>query len=108
MKVTVTQMTVLIKTVVSITHASARRSPVGKRPLRAVIALIETTNDAIIALISLHALMRHQYQRRIRTRPVPEPRASRNFHAPSTVVRFIVTTTDPRNRKTVAQRETVT
>ena len=37
-----------------------------------------------IAAISLHALMRHQSQRRISTRPVPAPIASRNSHAFST------------------------
>src|SRR6478672_10916838 len=101
-------MIVLTITVVSITQASARRSPAGKRPLKAVMAVMDTTKEAIIALISLHALMRHQYQRRISTRPVPEPSARRNFHAPSTVWRFIVTNTEPRKRNTVAQRETET
>ena len=51
-------------------------------------AIADTTNDVTIALISDHALMRHQYQRRIRTRPVPDadceeksPRAARRSRA---------------------------
>src|SRR5690242_10216665 len=99
---------VLTATVMSMTHASPRRSLAAKRLFTVTIAVSETTNDAIIALISLHALMRHQYQRRISTSPVPEPRARRNFQAPSTVVRFIVIATEQRKSSTVAQRDTVT
>src|SRR6266550_6080388 len=82
-KVTTIQTTVLTATVTSITQASPRRSPAAKRGLSSEIAASDTTNDEIIALISLQALMRHQYQRRISTSPVPDPRARRNFHAPS-------------------------
>src|SRR6266542_1043630 len=108
MYVTVSHTTVLTPTVISITTASARRSPSGKWPLTRVIAVTETTKEVIIALISLHALIRHQYQRRMRTSPVPDPSARRNFQAPSMVWRFIVTMTEARNRKIVAQRETAT
>lgn len=44
----------------------------------------------LAAPISLHALMRHQYQRRMRTRPVPDPNASRMRHAPATESRTSV------------------
>jgi hypothetical protein len=66
------------------------------------------TSDAIIAEISLHALMRHQYQRRMSTSPVPAPSARRNFHACSTLDRFIVTNTEATNSPTVVQRDTAT
>ena len=72
------------------------------------IAASDTMNEAVMALISLQALIRHQYQRRISTNPVPEPSARRNFHAPSIVLSCMVTSADARNRKTVASRETVT
>ena len=36
---------------------------------------------AVMAAISLQALMRHQYQRRMKTSPAPAPSDSRNFHA---------------------------
>ena len=61
--------------------------------------MIDTTNDATIALISDQALMRHQYQRRIRTSPVPAPIASRNFHACSTDESCDVTTIEAMNRQ---------
>ena len=32
---------------------------------------------------SLHALMRHQYQRKISTAPVPAPVTISSFHAPA-------------------------
>src|SRR4051812_25666658 len=41
---------------------------------------IEVTSAATIAEISLHALIRHQYQRRMYTRPVPAPASSTNCH----------------------------
>ncbi len=68
-------------------------------------AASETTAEMIIALISDHAFTRHQYQRRIRTRPVPEPRANKNSHAPFTVSSCHATTADARNKNTVAQRD---
>src|SRR5881394_1563027 len=107
-KVTTNQTTVLTATVTSITHASPLKSPLGKRGLMKVIASSDTTKEQIIALISLQALMRHQYQRRISTRPVPDPKASRNFQAPSMVCSCIVTREAARNRKTVAIRDTAT
>ena len=107
---------VLNVTVISMTQASVRRSPAGKRPpsshqawpFISQMAPMEMSSDAIIALISLQALMRHQYHRRMSTSPVPDPRARRNFHAPSTVWRFIVTKIEARKRNTVAQRDTAT
>ena len=72
------------------------------------IAVTETTNDAIIELISLQALMRHQYQRRISTSPVPEPSARRNRHAAAIVPSCIVTKMDRKNRSTVADRPIAT
>ena len=71
-------------------------------------AMSEMTNDAIIALISDQALMRHQYQRRMSTSPVPAPIASRNFHAPSTVSSCNDTAIDMRKSRTVAARDTAT
>src|SRR5664279_2521518 len=68
----------------------------------------ETTIEASIDEISLQALIRHQYQRRMRTRPVPLPSASSNRHAPSIVERFNVTTMDARNNPTVVHRDTAT
>jgi hypothetical protein len=49
--------------------------------------------------------MRHQYQRRMSTRPVPAPIASKNFHAPSTDERRQVTSVESRNSRTVATRD---
>ena len=69
---------------------------------------MDTTNEATIALISLHAFTRHQYQRRMSTSPVPEPRASSNSHIAPTVSIIDVTTIERRKSTTVAQRETVT
>src|SRR5689334_14080521 len=95
-------------TVTSITQASPLKSSAANLGLMTLIAINDTMKDAIIALISLQALMRHQYQRRISTRPVPDPRASRNFQAPSIVLSCIVTSAHARNRNTVAARETAT
>src|SRR5438445_13717021 len=107
-KVATNQTTVLMATVTSMTHAAPLKSPSGKRGLMILIAASDTMKEAVMALISLHALMRHQYQRRISTRPVPDPRANRNFHAPSIVLSCIVTRADARNRNTVAMRDTAT
>ena len=46
-----------------------------------VCSAIDTTKAVIMEETSLHALMRHQNQRRIRTRPVPAPVMMRIFHA---------------------------
>ena len=43
--------------------------------------LREMVAAAVMAAISDQALMRHQYQRRMKTRPAPAPSASRNFQA---------------------------
>ena len=43
-----------------------------------------------MAAISLHALMRHQNQRRIRTSPRPAPASMMNAHAPEIVSRTAV------------------
>jgi len=63
----------------------------------------EMANEAIIALISDHALMRHQYQRRINTSPVPAPSANKKRQAPSTDDSCQVTSVEPRNKATVAK-----
>src|SRR5215218_10342177 len=89
--VTLTQTTVLTATVTSMIVASAFGSPAGNLPGIVRNAMADTTNEVTIALISDHALMRHQYQRRIRTRPVPAPIARRNFQACSTDARCDVT-----------------
>ncbi len=44
----------------------------------------ETMSEAASAAISLHALTRHQYQRKIITRPTPAVRLNRYTHAPPT------------------------
>src|SRR3954467_4433179 len=108
MYVAETQTTVLTATVITITQASALGSPGAKRGRTYAIAASEVTNEATIAEISLHALMRHQYQRRISTSPVPAPMASRNFHAPSTEESCEVTPIEARKRNTVVIRETFT
>src|SRR3990170_2638705 len=97
MYVTVSQTIVLAATVTSITTESARGSPFANRCGIVWNAMRETKNDAVIALISDHALMRHQYHRRISTRPVPAPSASRNLHACSTDESCDVTAIDARN-----------
>src|SRR5215208_875924 len=107
-KVTENHTTVLIPTVTSITVASIRGSPAWKREGTVFSAINDTTNEVTMALISDHALIRHQYQRRISTSPVPAPRARSSVHAPSTDLRLSETMIDARNRKTVAQRDTVT
>src|SRR5262245_48948562 len=95
-------------TVSSMMVASALGSPVANRFGMNAVARDATINDVTMALISDHALIRHQYQRRIRTSPVPAPRARRNFHACSIELSCQVTTMEARNRKIVAHRETVT
>ena len=67
-----------------------------------------TAKLATIAEISLHALMRHQYQRRMSTSPVPAPSARSSSHAFSTLESWEVTAMEPRKRSTVAARETAT
>src|SRR5215467_7567331 len=105
MNVTVSQMRVLNATVISMMTESLRGSVAGnQRPGTSAKQIPEIANDASIALISDHALMRHQYQRRISTSPVPAPIASRNFHAPSTDESCQVTSVDSRNSTTVAIR----
>src|SRR5689334_7164232 len=108
MNVTVSHTTVLTGTVIRMMVASALGSPAANRPGTTLKQIDETTNEAIIALISDHALMRHQYQRRIRTSPVPAPSARRNFHACSTDESCDVTPIDAMKRRTVAMRPTFT
>src|SRR5207245_8904297 len=50
--------------------------PVNDTPFSPIV----TAAAAIIAEISLHALMRDQYQRRMYTEPVPNPTPSTNSH----------------------------
>src|SRR5436190_13403156 len=109
MNVTDSHTIVLSATVISMITESLRGSLAGnQRPGTVAKQMPEMANEASIALISDHALMRHQYQRRMSTSPVPAPIASRNRHAPSTDESCHVTSVDARNRKIVAQRETVT
>jgi hypothetical protein len=62
-------------------HASSTGRALSKP--NAVCIASETTNAEIIAETSLHALMRHQYQRSNNTLPVPAPVSISNFHAPA-------------------------
>src|SRR5512133_1881842 len=97
MNVTDNQTTVLSATVISMITESFRGSSAGnQRPGTVWKQIAEITNDASIELISDQALMRHQYQRRISTSPVPAPIASKNFHAPSTDDRRHVTIVESR------------
>src|SRR4051794_12992799 len=106
MKVTESQITVLAATVISMIAESVRGSSIGnQRPGTVWKQIHEITNDASIELISDQALIRHQYQRRMSTRPVPAPIASRNFQAPSTDESRHVTMVESRNRRTVARRD---
>src|SRR5678809_627393 len=104
MNVTASQVIVLTPTVISIIVASAFGSPLANRPGTTWKQMVDTTNDASIAEISDHALIRHQYQRRMSTRPVPAPSARRNFHACSIDDSCDVTPIDAMNRSTVAMR----
>src|SRR4249919_1315894 len=98
MYVTASHTTVLSATVMSMITESLRGSPAGnQRPGTVTKHMPEIANDAIIALISDQALIRHQYQRRINTRPVPAPSANRNRHAPSTEDSCHVTSVESRN-----------
>ena len=58
------------------------------------IAASDTMNEAVMALISLQALIRHQYQRRRRTAPVPAPVTRSSFHAPAIDSMWRVTQAD--------------
>src|SRR4051812_18710661 len=108
MYVTASQTKVLTTTVMSIVTATTRGSPSGYRATTKGCTASETTAETIIALISDQAFTRHQYQRRMSTSPVPDPRASKNSHAPLTVSNCHATTADARNKNTVAQRDTAT
>ncbi len=50
---------------------------------KAVCSVTEVTNAAAMEETSLQALIRHQYQRSMRTRPVPAPVTISSFHAPA-------------------------
>src|SRR6187397_1063911 len=107
MNVTDNQTTVLKATVMSMITESFRGSSAGnQRPGTSWKHIAEIANDASIELISDQALMRHQYQRRMSTSPVPAPIASKNSQAFSTEVSCEVTPTDARKRKIVAARPT--
>src|ERR1700759_1000100 len=109
MNVTVSQMKLLAATVINMITESVRGSSAGnQRPGTVAKQITEIANDASIELISDHALIRHQYHRRISTSPVPAPMPSRNFHAPSTDDSCHVTSVESRKRQIVAQRETPT
>src|SRR5215510_1899984 len=109
MYVAASHATVLRATVISMITESFRGSPAGnQRPGIVTKHTPEITSDAIIAVISDHALIRHQYHRRISTRPVPAPSASRKRQAPSTDDSCHVTSVDARKSPTVARRDTPT
>src|SRR4029078_3401082 len=106
MNVTDSQTTVLRATVINMITESLRGSSAGNhRPGTVWKKIHEIKKDATIELISDQALMRHQYQRRMSTSPVPAPMASRNFHAPSTDERRQVTSVEARKSRTVATRD---
>ena len=68
----------------------------------------ETAKAEIMADTSLHALMRHQYQRRISTVPVPAPVTISSFHAPAIEPMKYVRIADTIVRKTVATCDMLT
>src|SRR6185503_10793047 len=77
------QATVVTPTVMII--SSAYLPVVSLAPDRAVRdRTSDVISEAPIANSSLHALTRHQYQRRISTAPVPAPNANRMRHPCST------------------------
>ena len=67
-----------------------------------------TMKEAASAAISLHALIRHQYQRRIMTSPTPAVSVSMYFHASPTEVMNCVTITASTMDTIVIARETAT
>src|SRR3989441_13181412 len=69
---------------------------------------LPVTNEAAIAASSLQALIRHQYQRRISTEPVPAPSASRKRQPCSTEERTNITAMASTISKPVAARDTST
>ena len=73
--------TVVIATVMIMIHAKSTGLSVSN--FQASCSDTETTKAEIMAETSLHALMRHQYQRSISTLPVPAPVTIRSFHAPA-------------------------
>src|SRR6185437_4115416 len=106
--VTATHTIVLTTTVTSMVTAITRWSPSGYRATMNGCTAIDTMPEMIIALISDQALIRHQYQRRISTRPVPDPNASRNSHILATESTRHATTADRRKSAMVVHRETDT
>ncbi len=73
MKVATIHATVVMPAVMSVLLAKTTASLPENRTRDKPIA---TRAATIMAEISLHALMRHQYQRRMQTAPVPAPRPS--------------------------------
>src|SRR6476469_9962763 len=102
--VTTTHVTVLTATVMSMMYAVATGSPAGYSGLICQVAIVDVRNDATIALISDHAFTRHQYQRRMRTSPVPAPMESSSSHAPVIVPICDVTIALATKSSTVARR----
>ena len=74
----------------------------------AVCSRTETTKADTIAETSLHALMRHQYQRSSSTAPVPAPVTIRIFHAPPMESILKVTAAETSVRNKVATFDAVT
>ena len=77
---TASQTTVVTATVMSTMCAKSSGRSLSSPPT--VCSRTDTTNAAIIAETSLHALMRHQYQRSSSTAPVPAPVMISSFQAP--------------------------
>ena len=77
---TVSQTAVVIPTVMSMVWAKPMGSSI-EMPTT-VFRKTEVTKAAAMAATSLHALMRHQYQRRISTVPVPAPVTMSHCQAP--------------------------
>ncbi len=55
-------------------------------------------NDAAMALISDQAFTRHQYHRRMKTRPVPAPRPISSFQPCSTLLQVAMTTSEQQHQ----------
>ena len=63
---------------------------------------------ALIAAISLHALMRHQNHRRMNTSPAPAPIAIRNLQADEIESMYSVATPESNAHNNVATRDAFT
>ena len=73
-----------------------------------VCSRTDTTNAVIIAETSLHALIRHQYQRSSSTAPVPAPVMINTRHAPPIDSMRKATAAETTVNKAVASRDAMT